>query len=517
MRTIRNFFNIVIAAGLLLGGPLPSISAVTNGTIPSAYCLGSLDSNPDNPNKAGDIDVIYLNGISNTIEDAWDSRDALASKIISKISPNVEEKIFVGNIYNPTGGLFDFLELQLQGEIYKEAAEQARNETPEYIEGKKKENPNLSNADLLELESSLYLEKLAELQMEKFLQSKNFGEVQQDGSIYDATGNGSGSDYIGPVILNIVATIKERLLAGRRVVIVAHSQGNLFIEAAYTLLKNDLTDDQLKGLQVVGVAVVSPTTPNNKWVTLKQDRAVNTAYPLLGVAFPLGYPNGNFDATAAELWSAPSTRYLAEYDLAIHNFIKIYLNDNIFLSSNSILFPSENRDSTIRRRVEDLVRDAIEHTETPASVISLGAITATLAWTHAYGTDIDLHVIEKFNDGSQDSHVDYSSRQGRIGYLDLDDTIGPGPEHYYTDSFVETLPIYGGGLCSYLQGKELIFGVNPYSIMAPEPGVLNLRVGNTSYSYPFLLQNEDRSTYGKTIFTLKFGPLGTYQLTDIRE
>lgn len=42
--------------------------------------------------------------------------------------------------------------------------------------------------------------------------------------------------------------------------------------------------------------------------------------------------------------------------------------------------------------------------------------------------DQDLHIYEP--DGT---HVFYNNLRGNVGHLDLDDTNGYGPEHYYTN------------------------------------------------------------------------------------
>ncbi len=48
----------------------------------------------------------------------------------------------------------------------------------------------------------------------------------------------------------------------------------------------------------------------------------------------------------------------------------------------------------------------------------------TLTWGSQ--PNIDLHVFEP------NSHVYYSNRSGEVGFLDVDDTNGYGPVHYYS-------------------------------------------------------------------------------------
>jgi hypothetical protein len=106
----------------------------------------------------------------------------------------------------------------------------------------------------------------------------------------------------------------------------------------------------------------------------------------------------------------------------------------------------------------------------------------------------------------------YNEKNGKIGYLDRDDRVGPGPEHYYSDKLAD---VAGDASCSGLQGKELEFVVHPFRGLPDEeePVTLYLRVGSQIYDHAFLL---NRSGGSQTIFTLKFGQGGSYRITDPR-
>lgn len=60
----------------------------------------------------------------------------------------------------------------------------------------------------------------------------------------------------------------------------------------------------------------------------------------------------------------------------------------------------------------------------PFGTGSDGLFTVTLTWNGP--GDTDLHVYEPDN-----THVYYGSKLGRLGYLDVDNTIANGPEHYF--------------------------------------------------------------------------------------
>lgn len=79
------------------------------------------------------------------------------------------------------------------------------------------------------------------------------------------------------------------------------------------------------------------------------------------------------------------------------------------------------------------LRDTIKCTGSPA------ALTVTLTWDQA-DSDVDLHVLEPGTDGR---HIYYYNKgddsTGTTPYLDLDNTHGYGPEHYYA-KYGSTLP-----------------------------------------------------------------------------
>ena len=67
---------------------------------------------------------------------------------------------------------------------------------------------------------------------------------------------------------------------------------------------------------------------------------------------------------------------------------------------------------------------ALGELEPPDTVANQGFFTVTLTWDGE--GDVDLHTFEP--DGS---HSYYANRIANSGYLDLDNIIGEGPEHYY--------------------------------------------------------------------------------------
>jgi hypothetical protein len=60
---------------------------------------------------------------------------------------------------------------------------------------------------------------------------------------------------------------------GKGLVVVAHSQGNFYVEAAYAMLLAR-REPNIERIRVVGIAAISSTTPNNSYETLSQDNAL---------------------------------------------------------------------------------------------------------------------------------------------------------------------------------------------------------------------------------------------------
>jgi len=96
-------------------------------------------------------------------------------------------------------------------------------------------------------------------------------------------------------------------------------------------------------------------------------------------------------------------------------------------------------DENTRSNWAGFLRDTIESTASKAS------LTLTMTWGQGE-SDVDLHVLEPTINGSAGRHIYYSNK-GYSGsgnpYLDIDNTWGYGPEHYYATNDM-TLPNFAG-------------------------------------------------------------------------
>jgi uncharacterized protein YfaP (DUF2135 family) len=96
----------------------------------------------------------------------------------------------------------------------------------------------------------------------------------------------------------------------------------------------------------------------------------------------------------------------------------------------------------------------------PEGIVSTGVITIRLTWDSQ--PDLDLHVFEPT------SHVYYRNKQGQAGYLDVDDTNGYGPEHYYAK-------------CQKLEVGSYKVAVNYYSGLGTSSAEVDVRAGGQRY------------------------------------
>jgi len=189
--------------------------------------------------------------------------------------------------------------------------------------------------------------------------------------------------------------IDNWILEGKKLLFVAHSQGNLFANAAYNYALTKTTSGSVK---VVHIAPASPTL-NGEHTLADLDLVINAlraagSVPSITDNIPpyLSRPAGIDNQT----------------DILGHGLLSIYINQKLAIST----------------RVKNQIDSALAALIAPPASATSGFFTATLTWN---GTgDVDLHAFEPSG-----SHVFYRSLAGTSGYLDVDNTSANGPEHYY--------------------------------------------------------------------------------------
>ena len=97
-----------------------------------------------------------------------------------------------------------------------------------------------------------------------------------------------------------------------------------------------------------------------------------------------------------------------------------------------------------QQRVLSMSKTALDGLQSPIAIASRGFFTATLTWNGS--GDVDLHAFEPTG-----RHVYYQALAGNSGFLDLDNTVASGPEHYYAscDAMKIETGIYRFGINNY--------------------------------------------------------------------
>lgn len=188
-----------------------------------------------------------------------------------------------------------------------------------------------------------------------------------------------------------VQRYKTLLMEGSRVLVVGHSQGNLYANSAYTNLAYDENNLPMDAFGIVAVATPSgQVAGGGSYITRDDDRVINAV-----LFFSPGTLDGNINNSNTSS------------DWKNHSFIDAYLDG---VQSGPMIV------NTALAVANGLAW--------PEPVLGSGPISVTMIWGDE--PDVDLYVFEP--DGS---HVYYANPLGTSGYLDYDDVTSRGPEHYY--------------------------------------------------------------------------------------
>ena len=219
------------------------------------------------------------------------------------------------------------------------------------------------------------------------------------------------------------------LMAGNRVLVVAHSQGSLYANAAHTRLAD-------KGLPMDAFGIVSVANPASRvagdgpYFTLLNDLVIYGVSLVLPNTLPANIEN-TIDYS----------------DWTHHHFIDSYLNGD---QSGPMIV------NTVLGEADAL--------SWPEAQVGRGPISVTLTWGEQ--PDVDLHIFEP-----NWSHVYYADPVGQSGHLDHDDTSAYGPEHYYV------------GNCDQLETGRYGVAVNYYRGSAPETAHIQIQAGDIVRDY----------------------------------
>lgn len=221
----------------------------------------------------------------------------------------------------------------------------------------------------------------------------------------------------GPELIDHVEKYREAILQGQKVLVVSHSQGNFYANLARLILTFQKPAIQMESFGIFGVATPTDNIGGKKTSYLTNHLDIITSVPS---SLP-----SNWTLRRAD--NGGIVNYIGS--IPANNFADTYLSPHY----------------DIRPEIVKGIKQELSKLQTPPQVVGSGTFTVTMTWNLGNKNDVDLHVFEPKN-----THVFYGSKTGVSGYLDVDNTNGFGPEHYYSD-------------CKKLQVGEYLVGVKYFS------------------------------------------------------
>ena len=187
----------------------------------------------------------------------------------------------------------------------------------------------------------------------------------------------------------------------QKLMFIAHSQGNLFMNEAYRYIKPKIGEESVK---VVHIAPASVEKYGDVWLA-EIDNVIN-GLRLTGNVLPFSpeLSKDKFPLTWSDILPFGKSG-----DIFGHELIATYL-DKSRIAKNLI-------NSSIIKAMNALA--------TPTTGTgNVGSFTVTLTWNGS--GDVDLHTFEP-----NGFHSYYSNREGPVGFLDVDNRSANGPERYF--------------------------------------------------------------------------------------
>jgi hypothetical protein len=247
------------------------------------------------------------------------------------------------------------------------------------------------------------------------------------------------------------ARLDNRILEGQKLLLVAHSQGNLFVNAAYNYVRGQGVPEE--SVRVVHIAPASPLL-NGNHVLADLDLVINGLRVFGSVASITDFIPGY-------LLRPPGVN--GKRDVLGHGLLEIYINQALAIS----------------QPIRNYINDALDTLVAPPVEASTGFFTATLTWNGS--GDVDLHTYEPGG-----LHVFYANPQGSSGYLDTDNTSGFGPEHYYAscDSDILQTGSYQIAVANYYGADGRTATVQISSSAEGVLGTKSATLGGATYDSP---------------------------------
>lgn len=285
-------------------------------------------------NARSDIYVYFINGASNSSKEG---REASAKNLVRLLKEGnliSKNKIIYGAI-PIVGGYTDAYEIKFQ---------------------QKMSSKSMSNTfdDLsIALNANIYLKDLGASYQAQY--DSPFPIYGVDNNVVSNT----AAKTVVSISHDISEIIYDKILNNNKVILISHSQGNLYVEGALAFLYHNYNYDVVRSnLKVVNLASNSALSYNGSWITLSQDQAVN------GKKYGVLVDDGVFKVTQKneDACLLPCNKIASLEDLRVgvrvdaHGFNEIYINNEIF---------SYGKKKSIPSLILKYVQDAINILELP--------------------------------------------------------------------------------------------------------------------------------------------------------
>ena len=331
-----------LALSLCLTLPILATSTQAN-VLPSLSATAATVSQKSQP-----VSVYFLNGISNTDTQAQTSAIALFNRLkddsyFAQLIDN--RQVSLRTLYNPTDPLLgDIYELDAQAKIQKRAlaATNARVESEHLAD-------TYDAADLAVVRQAIYDEEIHSAN--QAYRAERYWKID----FIHTAGNRAIDHYN-----KMASEVKRSLLAGEKVVVVAHSQGNYVAQGLYANLAQDPAVRQglSNNLKIVGVANVSATSPSGLYLTNADDQAVYFFHAVQG-----GQPMvANFTprfANGEKLGGIWESKVQKQNDGQNHGFIETYLSARFSEGQDFVPHYPEIIDNTPQNTAQDTAPKSI--------------------------------------------------------------------------------------------------------------------------------------------------------------
>lgn len=358
----KKILSVLVSVGILFS----SQAAQSSITIDNNVCVKS------------DIVLAHFNGVNTTIMQAVENTVKLKNRYGATTAKN--ERVNYHLLYNKTAGLFgwrDFIEVFEQRA--KEQGLMGRYEymISSYTSSQTSFFQKLKNldTDIISLFGKPFIEQISK---GLFDNSQSFNDRKL-------------SDYKAHQ-----ASIDKWVLEGKKLVYLAHSQGNLFANNAYDYT---VAKTPKEGVGVIHIAPASAKV-NGKHFLASVDIVIDKVLRLSGTVPPVTH-NFSIANTASSLVS----------DITGHGLFEVYLEKR---------FPVERDiEIEVKRLFSTLEKPKVNEYKSEEGLFNI-----TLNWDGL--GDVDLHIIEPTG-----NRIYFNNAMSDAGYLDFDNTYGFGPEHYY--------------------------------------------------------------------------------------